>query len=248
MHDRSTGVTERISFRRGFPSGGSGGDSLAPAISGDGCFVAFETEGFGAFVPDDTNGDADVHVADLGCGGAAPAAPGGSDPVGPADPIGAQPPATDPSGRPRDPVASPVRGTVRVRMPGSRRFVRLRRGTPLPAGSEIDTRRGVLRLAVGRSSALVSRGRAIVRGSTLTLTGRRLLVRSLSGRFRTRTRRAMTSGQRAAWLTVVRRNGTLITARRGRVAVRDLVRRRTVRLRAGERYRTRRSRSRTAPQ
>ena len=94
-----------------------------------------------------------------------------------------------------------MRGTVRVRAPGKRRFVRLRRAGAIPDGAEIDTRRGVLRLVVGRASALVSQGRAIVNRTTLKLTGRKLLVRVTSGRFRTRAKRTTTTGRRATWLT-----------------------------------------------
>jgi Tol biopolymer transport system component len=251
VHDRTTGATKRVSFRRGFPAGGSGGDSFAPAISGDGCFVAFETESFGAFVPDDTNGAADVHVAELGSPGCAGAGgPAGPDPVG--DPVG-QPPAADPVGQPPepDPVAgAPVRGTVRVRARGSRRFVRLRRAGAIPNGSEIDTRRGVLRLVVatrrGAATALVSRGRAIVDHTTLTLSGpracpsgRRLLVRAGDGSFRTRTRRTAATGRRSSWLTRDRCDGTVTKVVRGKVAVKDLVRRRTVQVRARDSYRAR---------
>ena len=92
---------------------------------------------------------------------------------------------------------------------------------------------------MGRASAVVSKGRAIVNRATLTLTGRKLLVRVTSGQFRTRARRTTAIGRRAAWLT---------TIERGNVAVRDLARRRTVRLKRGERYRVRSSQARIAPQ
>ena len=236
VHDRSTGATTRVSERKGSPFG-AGDDSFAPAISGDGCFVAFHTDGGGSLVPSDTNGEADVYVADLGCAGGSPPAGGGpTDPIGPptADPVG-QP--SDPVGRPADPIASPVRGTVRVRTRGSRRFKRLRRASALPAGSEIDTRRGVLRLTSGRATALISKGRARVDGTTLTLTGRKLLVRALSGRFRTRARGTTATGRRATWLT---------TVKRGKVSLRSGGE--TVRLRRGDRYRVRSSQARIAPQ
>jgi Tol biopolymer transport system component len=247
VHDRRTGVTKRVSQRPGSPFG-AGDDSWAPALSGDGCFVAFQTEGGGSLITGDTNGAADVYVADLGCSGGAPAAGGGPG----TDPAGA-PPASDPVAQPRgrDPIASPVRGIVRVRARGSRRFKRLRRATALPNGSEIDTRRGVLRLA----GALISGGRAIVDGTTLTLSGprrcpagRKLLVRAGDARFRTRTKRSAATGRRSAWLTRDRCDGTVTKVVRGKVAVRDLARRRTVRLGRGERYRVRSSQARIAPQ
>ena len=61
-----------------------------------------------------------------------------------------------------------MRGVVLVRRRGGRRFVRLRRGQLLPDGSEIDTRRGTIRVTVasdqagGLSTATVSEGRAII--------------------------------------------------------------------------------------
>ncbi len=237
IHDRRDHTTKRVSERPGSRFG-AGDDSFAPAISGDGCFVAFELDGGGTLVADDTNGEADVYVVDLGCGGSGPG--GGGPSTGAADPIGPQPPTSGPVGEPRrDPIASPVRGTVRVRAPGKRRFTRLRRAGAIPNGAEIDTRRGVLRLVVGRATATVSRGRAIVNRTTLTLSGRKLLVRVTSGQFRTRAKRTTAIGRRAAWLT---------TIVRGKVAVRDLARRRTVRLKRGERYRVRSSQARIAPQ
>jgi hypothetical protein len=253
VHDRQTDVTTRVSRRPGSPFS-AGDDSFAPSISAHGCFVAFETDGGGSFVPDDTNGASDVYVVELGspeCAGAGGSAGGGGS--GPVDPIGPQPPATDPIGQPRerDPVAgAPVRGTVRVRARGSRRFVRLRRAGAIPNGSEIDTRRGVLRLVVatrrGTASALVSRGRAIVDHTTLTLSGpracpsgRRLLVRAGNARFRTRTKRSAATGRRSAWLTRDRCDGTVTKVTRGTVAVKDLARHRTALVRARDSYRAR---------
>jgi hypothetical protein len=48
--------------------------------------------------------------------------------------------------------AAPLAGTVRVRVPGSRRFVVLRRGAALPVGSLVDTRRGKVSLTSARDS------------------------------------------------------------------------------------------------
>jgi hypothetical protein len=95
----------------------------------------------------------------------------------------------------------------------------------------------VLRLTVGRATALVSKGRAVVNGTTLRLTGRRLQVRAVAARFRTRANGATTTGRKATWLTTVRRRGA--TVRSGGQAVR---------LQRGDRYRVRSSQPRTAPQ
>jgi hypothetical protein len=148
-----------------------------------------------------------------------------------------QPPVADPIGPPPGALAAPVRGTVRVKARGAKRFTRLRGATAIPAGAEVDTRRGVLRLTVGSSTALVSKGRARVSGTTLRLTGRRLQIRAVKGTFRTRARGTTTTGRKATWLTVVRR---------GKVTVRSGGK--TVRLKRGARYRVRSSQSRTAPQ
>ena len=236
VHDRQTGTTTRVSERKGSRFG-AGDNALAPAISGDGCFVAFEVEGGGGLVDADTNGEAEIYVADLGCA-AGGGTPGGGDPVGPSpDPIGTPPPGADPIGPPPGTLAAPVRGTVRIKARGAERFTLLRRAAAIPAGAEIDTRRGVLRLTVGSSVALVSKGRAIVNRTTLRLTGRRLQVRALSGRFSTRAKGTTTTGRKATWLTVVRRGNVTVRSGGNRV-----------RLERGARYRVRSSQPRTAPQ
>jgi hypothetical protein len=76
-----------------------------------------------------------------------------------------------------------------------------------------------------------------VNRTTLRLTGRRLQVRALSGRFSTRAKGTTTTGRKATWLTVVRR---------GSVTVRSGGKR--VRLERGTRYRVRSNQPRTAPQ
>jgi Tol biopolymer transport system component len=232
VHDRTTHTTTRVSERKGSPFG-AGADAFAPAIAGDGCSVAFEVEAGGSLLTADSNGEADIYVAELPCGRAA--APRGGDPVAPGgDPV-APPAGADPIAQPPGTLASPVRGVVRIRT--GRRFTRLRRATAIPEGAEIDTRRGVLRLTRGNATALVSKGRANVNGTTLSLTGRKLRVRAVRGTFRTRANGATVSGRKATWLTVARRRG--VTVRSGAS---------TVRLRRGDRYRVRSSQSRTAPQ
>jgi Tol biopolymer transport system component len=65
VHEVSTGLTTPVSVA----SSGTQGDapSLAPAISGDGRLVAFESDA-GTLVPDDRNGTEDVFVHDVGTG------------------------------------------------------------------------------------------------------------------------------------------------------------------------------------
>ena len=64
---------------------------------------------------------------------------------------------------------------------------------------------------------------------------RRLRARA-RGRYRTRGRHSAATVRGTVWLTVDRCDGTLTRVRRGRVAVRDFRRRRTVVLRSGKRY------------
>jgi Tol biopolymer transport system component len=65
VHDRATGVTERVSVDS---SGNEGnGNSWHPAISADGQIVAFESDSAN-LIPDDTNGGTDVFVHDRSTG------------------------------------------------------------------------------------------------------------------------------------------------------------------------------------
>lgn len=64
VHDRSTGVTIRVSEAVDGTQADGGG---APALSPDGRFVAFAS-GATNLVPGDTNGVADIFVLDRGCG------------------------------------------------------------------------------------------------------------------------------------------------------------------------------------
>ena len=62
VHDRRTGVTRRVSVNLDLDEGNE--DSFAPAISGDGRYVAFESTASN-LVAGDTNGVADIFVTDL---------------------------------------------------------------------------------------------------------------------------------------------------------------------------------------
>jgi NHL repeat-containing protein len=64
----------------------------------------------------------------------------------------------------------------------------------------------------------------------------RRLRANARGRFRTRGRRSSATVRGTIWTTADRCDGTLTTVRRGRVAVRDFRRRKTVLVRAGKRY------------
>jgi hypothetical protein len=158
-----------------------------------------------------------------------------------------------------------VSGIVRVRVRGTGRFVSLGASRQVPVGSEVDVTRGRLRLTsdagAGQTQvAIFYDGRGVVRQeraarpvTELELSGplacapRRAAggapsprVRRLwgdgAGRFRTRGRFASASVRGTVWLTEDRCDGTFVRVVQGDVAVRDLVRNRTVPLRDGQSY------------
>ena len=160
----------------------------------------------------------------------------------------------------------PVTGTVVVRLPGTNQFVPLPSNAQVPIGTTVDATQGTVQLAAPGGSAVfyegafgVFRGTERVNRRTRTLVelrlalgdftvcGRRALsqgrdrpVRRLwgkgKGRFRTRGRHAAATVRGTTWLMEDRCGGTFTRVRVGRVQVRDLVRNRTVNLRAGQSY------------
>lgn len=150
-----------------------------------------------------------------------------------------------------------VKGIVRVRARGSRRFVRLKRPRLVPVGSLVDTRRGTVKLtaAGGKTGATQSGkfhdGRFRVRQkrsaptTDLLLAGdfgiciqsakkkrKRHRVRRLwgdaRGRFRTRGKYSATTVRGTKWLTEDRCGETVTKVARGTVEVRDFVEKQTV--------------------
>ena len=159
---------------------------------------------------------------------------------------------------------APVSGVVRVRVRGTSRFVALARLRNVPVGSELDVTRGRVRLtsAAGggaTQTGVFYQGRGIVRQAragrpvtTLTVSGplacprrslsaeaappRRRLWGNAKGRFSTQGRFASAAVRGTVWLTEDRCDGTLVRVASGVVEVRDKVRKRTIRLRAGQSY------------
>ena len=169
-----------------------------------------------------------------------------------------------------------VSGEVSTRCDGDRRFTPLPDAAQIPAGCEVDTRRGQVRLtsATGRSpqaqvgglpapvqtatfegGVFVLRKQAAGGLTELRLSGRlncgrngtgarsRRLWGRGSGRFRTRGRFSTATVRGTTWLTRDSCNATTTVVREGTVLVRDLSKRRNVRVRAGRRY-TARARTR----
>jgi len=92
----------------------------------------------------------------------------------------------------------------------------------------------------GSSFNRCRRGR---RGRSATAAQRRLSRRTIRrlrsnarGRFRTRGRHSAATIRGTVWITADRCDGTLTTVKRGKVAVRDFRRKRTITVRAGKRY------------
>jgi len=177
--------------------------------------------------------------------------------------------------------ASVLRGVVRVKVPGSKRFTRLTGTRQIPVRSILDTRRGSIRLSTatgvpgatqsaefsaGVFQVLQSRSPSAKGLTELRLRGgsfrgcgahvaslsalfgqaarhtrriRRLRGRG-SGRFRTRGRYSSATVRGTDWSTTDRCDGTLTQVKSGKVAVRDLRRRKTVIVRAGRSYLARR--------
>jgi hypothetical protein len=83
------------------------------------------------------------------------------------------------------------------------------------------------RLDCGRQTASLAKKRPKVR---------QLWAKDTKGRFVTRGRTAVATVRGTAWLTRDTCRGTLVQVTKGAVSVRDLVRKRTVLVRAGHRY------------
>jgi hypothetical protein len=161
-------------------------------------------------------------------------------------------------------VAEEVSGRVRVRRPGSRRFVELNGTQGIPVGSTLDTKRGTVELtSVPRAGAApqtaafhdgifrLTQSRGITdlkltealarcpkrgaRAAAKKPKSRRLWGKG-SGRFRTTGNYSAATVRGTEWLVQDSCAGTLTRVREGTVSVRDKVKKRTVLVRAGKRY------------
>jgi hypothetical protein len=157
--------------------------------------------------------------------------------------------------------ALPKTGTVRVKVAGTNRFVELEEGQQIPVGSVVDTRKGRVTIeAAGGQTAdfydgifRLSQGKGARPLTTLTLVealscpraGRavaaakkkkRRLWGDGSGRFRTRGKHSAATVVGTRWLVEDRCTSTLTRVVRGRVSVRDFVKKKTLTVRAGKKY------------
>ena len=151
---------------------------------------------------------------------------------------------------------------MRIKLPGRRRYRVLAEGEQIPVGTTIDTRRGRVTLtAAGDQTATFYAGifklrqtRGATPLTTLVLTeklrcaprgkastaARRKAKRRLwgngRGRFRTKGKYSAATVRGTKWLVEDRCGSTLTDVRKGRVAVRDFAKKKTVVVRAGKRY------------
>jgi hypothetical protein len=160
---------------------------------------------------------------------------------------------------------TPVNGKVTFRIPGKATQAVLD-PTVVPNGTVIDASGGVVKVTVARDSsgaldsadawgggfkASQARGRPAVTTFTMTdgapaASGQRATAASVSrkrslwvngkGNFRTRGKRASAIVRGTYWLTEETAAGTKVSVRRGLVAVRDFVRKRTVLVGRGQSY------------
>ena len=179
---------------------------------------------------------------------------------------GTQPPPDDgdelPPPEPGEEVnALPKSGTVKVRVRGSNRFVELEEGQQIPVGSVVDTTKGrVTIVAAGNQQAdfydgifKLGQGKGAKPLTTLTLVEKlscpkagnataaakkkkRRLWGDGTGKFQTKGKHSAATVVGTKWLVEDKCTSTLTRVARGRVSVRDFVKKQTVIVRAGKKY------------
>jgi hypothetical protein len=155
-----------------------------------------------------------------------------------------------------------ARGTVRIKVPGSRKFVTLGPGQQVPVGTTFDTLKGrvtlvaagdqtatfydgVFKLGQGKSAKPLTTLRLVERlrcgrGRTANAAAKRKKKRKLwgdgSGKFRTEGEFSSATVRGTKWLVEDRCGSTLTKVTNGRVTVRDFVKKKSVTVRAGKQY------------
>ena len=155
----------------------------------------------------------------------------------------------------------PKSGTVKVKLPGRNRFRTLSEGEQLPVGTIVDTLKGrVTLVAAGGQTAdfyggifRIGQGKGAKPLTTLTLVEKltcpkagkavaaakkkkRRLWGDGSGKFRTKGKHSAATVVGTRWLVEDKCSSTLTRVVRGRVSVRDFVKKKTVIVRAGKKY------------
>ena len=153
-------------------------------------------------------------------------------------------------------------GTVKVKLPGSDRFVTLSEDQQLPVGTIVDATKGrVMIVAAGGQSAVffdgifkIAQGKGAKPLTTLTLVEKlscpkaksgalaaakkkkRRLWGDGSGNFRVKGKHSAATVVGTRWLVEDRCTSTLTKVTKGKVSVRDFVKKKTVTVRAGKQY------------
>jgi hypothetical protein len=158
-------------------------------------------------------------------------------------------------------VGAPVRGKVLVKLPGKKGFAELDGTHSIPLGSTIDTKKGTISLTARTGQSATFRdgifkltqtrtttdltltealAKCPKRGAAHAAAKKKPKTRKLwgngSGSFRTRGQYSAATVRGTEWLVQDSCAGTLTRVRKGVVAVRDNVKRKTIVLRAGKKY------------
>ncbi len=207
--------------------------------------------------PTDQRGVARVGPCDIGAYESSATAQPGPGP-GP----GPQPPPDLPDPEAGKNVNVTPNGTVKIKVPGSNRFVTLTEGRQLPIGTIVDTPKGSVTIeAAGNQFAKfydgifkIGQGKGAKPLTTLTLVEKlscpssgkasaaakgkkkRRLWGDGKGRFQTKGKHSAATVVGTKWLVEDRCKSTLTKVAKGRVSVRDFVLKKTVIVRAGKTY------------
>jgi hypothetical protein len=177
----------------------------------------------------------------------------------------APPPQLPPPAAGKTVNAFSARGVVRVKLPGSGKFVTLGPGQQVPVGTTFDTLKGrvtlaaagdqtatfydgVFKLGQGKSAKPLTTLRLVERlrcprGGKANASAKRKKRRLWgdgSGKFRTQGQYSSATVRGTKWLVEDRCGSTLTKVTAGRVTVRDFVKRKTAVVRAGKQYIVRR--------
>jgi hypothetical protein len=161
--------------------------------------------------------------------------------------------------------ALPESGTIKIKLPGSDKFVELEEGQQIPLGTIVDARNGVVTIVAAAGNGQTAKfyagifklsqtkGEKPITVLTLVekLTGcksgkqasaaakkkkKRRLWGNGKGRFRTRGRHSAATVVGTTWLVQDRCTSTLTRVVRGKVRVRDFVKKKNVIVTAGKKY------------
>jgi hypothetical protein len=159
--------------------------------------------------------------------------------------------------------ALPKSGTVKVKLPGSDAFVELAEGQQIPLGTTIDTRRGRVTIVAAAGAGQTADFYAGIFKLSQTKGDKPITVLTLveklscakkqasaaakkkrkrrlwgdgKGRFRTKGRHSAATVVGTKWLVEDRCTSTLTRVVRGKVRVRDFVKKKTVLVKAGKKY------------